>query len=34
MTTTDGEGPDVVDSMADLIAKSLVILDSTAVGIR
>jgi hypothetical protein len=25
MTTTDGEGPDVLDSLADLISKSLVI---------
>ena len=34
MTTTDGEGPNVLDSLADLIAKSLVTRDSTNVGIR
>ncbi len=34
MTTTDGEGPDVADSLADLVAKSLVTRDSTNVGIR
>ena len=34
MTTTDGEGPDVLDSLADLISKSLVTRDSTNVGIR
>jgi predicted ATPase len=34
MTTTGGEGPDVLDSLTDLIAKSLVTRDSTSVGIR
>jgi predicted ATPase len=34
MTTTDGEGPNGVDRLADLIAKSLVTRDSTNVGIR
>jgi predicted ATPase/DNA-binding winged helix-turn-helix (wHTH) protein len=34
MTTTDGEEPNVLDSLADLIAKSLVTRDSTNVGIR
>lgn len=32
MTTTDGEGPDVLDNLADLISKSLVIRDSANVG--
>jgi len=34
MTTTDGEGPNVLDSLADLISKSLVTRDSTTVTIR
>ena len=34
LTTTDREGPDVLDSLTELIAKSLVTRDSTAVGIR
>jgi predicted ATPase/DNA-binding winged helix-turn-helix (wHTH) protein len=34
MTTTDGEGPDVPDSLADLILKSLVTRDGTDAGIR
>jgi predicted ATPase/DNA-binding winged helix-turn-helix (wHTH) protein len=33
-TATNGEGPDVLDSLADLIAKSLVTRDSTNIGIR
>ena len=33
-TETNSEGPDVLDSLADLISKSLVTRDSTSLGIR
>ncbi|MEA2874408.1 MAG: hypothetical protein QOH67_4395, partial [Hyphomicrobiales bacterium] len=34
MTTTDDEEPDVLDSLADLISKSLITGDRTNIGIR
>ena len=34
MGTTDGEAPDVVDSLADLVAKSLITRDGTNVPMR